>query len=244
MPVMQLYERPVPLHRETHQKIRIKQNGGYEFARTCQTAILTSAELSQATKEFPVVFTKEGDNYLPLALFGLQQNQNLFVDEAGQWTARLIPAFIRRYPFVPAQGQEKDSPMTLWIDEAAECVNREEGEPLFLNGKNSALLDSTLQFLQDFKMQSEVTGLLVKQLADAGLFSEKTAQLQLQDGQFFNLTGFMTVDTEKLAQLSQETVHSLFLSGALCFAYLHLSSLDNWHHLLSLQAKLSMQKAN
>ena len=236
MPVMQIYERPVPLDRNIHQEIRIDSDRNFFFASTCQTAILAAIELNQAIKDFPVVFVKENENYLPAAIFGLQQNQNLFVDDSGRWTARYTPAFIRRYPFVPAIGQTEDDTMTVCIDEAAECVNRDRGEHLFFDGRNSALLERTIQFLQDYKTQTDTTIVLVKQLADAGLLSEKTATFQVNDGQSFNLSGFYTVDTDKLSQLSPEVTYKLFSSGSLHIAYLHMASLDNWDRLIGLHA--------
>lgn len=242
MPVMQIYERPVALDRNVHQDIRINSDGNFFFASECQTAIVTAAEVNQTIKEFPVVFIKENENYLPAAIFGLQQNQNLFVDASGQWTARYVPAFIRRYPFVPALGQNEDELMTVCIDEAATCVNRDRGEHLFVDGKNSALLEKAIQFLQDYKAQTDTTILLVKQLTDADLLSEKTVNFQLKDGQTFSLNGFYTVDAEKLSKISPETTYKLFQSGALHLSYLHLSSLDNWDRLIGLHAGHSADK--
>lgn len=233
---MQIYERPVALDRNVHQEIRIDQNRKFFFASTCQTAILAAAELNQAIKDFPVVFVKENDNYLITAILGLQQSQNLFVDKSGLWTARYTPAFIRRYPFVPATGQKDDDPMTVCIDEAAECVNRNHGEHLFVDGNNSAFLENTIKFIEEYKIQTDSTIALVKQLAEAGLLSEKAANFRLDNGQTFNLTGFYTIDMEKFSTLSTETAYNLFQSGSLQIAYLHISSLDNWDRLIGLQA--------
>ena len=243
MLIMQIYERPVALDRNVHKEMRLNSDRNFFFASTCQTAILAAAELNLAIKEFPVVFIKENDRYLPTAILGLQQNQNLFVDESGLWTARYTPAYIRRYPFVLATGQKEDDWMTICIDEAAECVNADTGEHLFLDGKNSALLERTIQFLQDYKAQTEAAIMLVQQLADADLLSEKSANFQLHDGTSFNLTGFYTVDTEKLSKLSPETTYHLFQSGSLHVAYLHLSSLDNWDRLISLHTGRSTDDA-
>jgi hypothetical protein len=242
MSVMQIYERPVALDRNVHQEIRINQEQNYLFASKCQTAILVAAELNQALKEFPIVFIKENDSFLPTAVLGLQQNQNLFVDESGNWTARYTPAFIRRYPFVPAIGEKDDDLMTVCIDEAAVCVNREKGEPLFLDGKNSTLLENTIQFLQNYKTQTDDTLILIKQLVNAELLSEKAANIKLNDGKSFSLSGFYTVDAEKLSKLSAEISFKLFQSGALHLAYLHLSSLDNWDRLISLQTEVERSK--
>jgi hypothetical protein len=243
MPIMQIYEHPVVLDRNIHQQLRIADDRDFSFARSCQSAILAAVELSQAIKEFPVVFIKENDGYLPAAVFGLQQNQNLFVDETGKWAARYTPAFIRRYPFVLALGQNEDDPMTVCIDEASAWVNREKGQPLFVDGKNSPQLESAILLLEDYKVQMDATLALVKQLSDAELFSEKTAEFKLNDGQAFSLSGFFTLDMEKLSKLPPQTIYNLLQSGALHIAYLHLSSLDNWGRLVDLQAKRSVAKS-
>jgi hypothetical protein len=242
MAVMQIYERPVPLDRNIHQEVRIADDRNFTFAASCQTAILAAVELSLAIKEFPVVFVKENDSYLPAAILGLQQSQNLFVDEAGNWTARYIPAFIRRYPFVPALGQKEDDPMTVCIDEASSWINREDGQPLFVGGNISPLLENAIKLLEDYKVQIDATLLQVKQLADAELLTEKAAVIQLNSGQTINLTGFVTLDTEKLAKLSAETIYNLLQSGALHVAYMHLSSLDNWGRLIDMHANRLTEK--
>jgi hypothetical protein len=193
--------------------------------------------LSQAIKDFPVVFIKENDNYLPMAIFGINQNQNLFVDDSGQWTAHYTPGFIRRYPFVPAIAQAQDEQMTVCIDEAAACVNQDSGEPLFVDGKNSDYLEKAILFLQEYKTQTDASIVLVKQLAEAGLLVEQKASFKLNDGQSFNLTGFFIVDTAKLSALTPEATYHLFQSGALHIAYLHLTSLDNLDRLVGMHAK-------
>lgn len=237
MSVLQIYNRPVALDRNVHRNIRINSAGNFFFAKSCQTALVTSAELNRTIKEFSVVFIKEGDSFLPIAILGLQQNQNLFVDESGQWTSRYVPAFIRRYPFIPALNKEDDDNMTVCIDETAECINHERGEYLFIGEKNSKFLDNAIQFLQDYKAQTDATITLVKQLADAGLLSEQRANFKIEDRQSFDLTGFFTVDTGKLSKLTPETTYNLFQSGALHIAYLHLSSLDNFSRLVEIQAQ-------
>ncbi len=237
MSIMQIYHRPVALDRNVHQKLRINNHSNYFFASSCQTAIIATVELNQAIKDFPVVFIKENENFLPVAIFGIDQNQNLFVDDSGQWTARYIPAFIRRYPFVPAIAQEKDGQLTVCIDEAAACVSQDRGEHLFVDGKNSDFLDKAILFLQEYKTQTDASIVLVKQLAEAGLLVEQIASVKLNDGQSFDLTGFFTVDTAKLSALTPESTYHLFQSGALQIAYLHLSSLDNLDRLVAKHAQ-------
>jgi hypothetical protein len=238
MSIMQIYLRPVALDRNVHQNLRISSISDFNFARSCHSAIIATVEMNQAIKEFPVVFIKESDNYLPTAIFGLNPNQNLFIDDSGQWTARYIPAFLRRYPFVPAMAQDNnDDQMTVCIDEAAQCVTKDLGENLFVDGKNSEFLDKAINFLQEYKTQTDASITLVKQLADARLLVEQKASFKFNDGKSIDLTGFYTVDTTKLSSLTPETTYNLFQSGALHIAYLHLASLENLDRITAMHAQ-------
>jgi hypothetical protein len=65
----------------------------------------------------------------PAALLGLREAENLFVDRDGKWDARYVPAFVRRYPFVPGKGPQGE--LLVCIDEASSCFDAGEGEALF-----------------------------------------------------------------------------------------------------------------
>ena len=245
MPIMQIYLRPVALDRNVHHNLKVKTVSDFNFARSCHSAIIAAVEMNQAIKDFPVVFIKESNNYFPTAIFGLNPKQNLFVDDSGQWTARYTPAFLRRYPFVPAIGQDNDEQMTVCIDEAAQCVTEDLGENLFVDGKNSEFLDKVINFLQEYKIQTDASFTLVKQLVDAGLLVEQKASFKFNDGQSFDLTGFYIVDTTKLSGLTPETTYNLFQSGALHIAYLHLSSLENLDRITAMHAhRLAVSEKN
>ena len=243
MPVLQIYKRPVALDRDAHKELRITSENKLFFAKTCQIALIAMAELNQAIKEFPLVFIKENDTFLPVVIMGLQPDQNLFVDESGEWTARYIPAFLRRYPFIPALNKDNDEQMTVCIDDAAECINRDRGEQLFIDGKNSEFLDNVIIFLQDYKTQTEATIEQVKQLAEAGLLTEQKANFRTDNGQTFDLNGFFSVDAEKLSKLSPEISYRLFQSGSLQLAYLHIASMDNFSRMIGLLSQRLMDTA-
>ena len=53
---------------------------------------------SQVIQSFSVK-TQSLDSFYPTALFGLEQDQNLFLTEDG-WDAAYIPMMIRRHPFL------------------------------------------------------------------------------------------------------------------------------------------------
>ena len=76
------------------------------FAGKTNSVILAGVEFSEAAKEYAIVFTQAGDKVVPVAMLGLRNEENLFVDDKGGWDVRCIPSFVRRYPFVLAETGE------------------------------------------------------------------------------------------------------------------------------------------
>ena len=92
------YERPVPLNRTAHKDLRLKPIPNMKFALDAHSVPLTGVEFGLAARDLPIVFAGNdiGDAG-PVALLGLRQNENLFVDANGQWAPNVyIPAFVRR----------------------------------------------------------------------------------------------------------------------------------------------------
>ena len=115
------YEHPVPLNRVEHKDLRMKVVPNVKFAMNAHSVPLTGVEFGVAARDLLIVFagTSVADAG-PVALLGLRQNENLYVDANGQWSPdTYVPAFVRRYPFVLAEkpaGQEGDD-FTVFLDE-------------------------------------------------------------------------------------------------------------------------------
>ena len=129
MTTLQIYQDAVTLDRERHRHLKIKGQNHALFAATMHAVPLVAVEFAPAVREYAVVFARgaaQGDQpgeLLCYALTGLHEGQNLFVDAAGQWNARYVPAFIRRYPFVFSHSGDGKT-LTLCIVESHPGVNR------------------------------------------------------------------------------------------------------------------------
>ena len=99
------YERPVPLNREEHKDLRLKSVPHFKFAMRAHSVPMIGNEFAAAARDIPIFFA--GNNAAeagPIALLGLRENENLFIDNEGQWESNVyVPAFVRRYPFVLAE---------------------------------------------------------------------------------------------------------------------------------------------
>ena len=98
------YKNPVPLNKNDHKDKKISSIGqNFMFAGQTNSVILAGVEFGEAAKEYPIVFSQAGDKVVPVALLGLRNEENLFVDDKGGWDGRYIPSFVRRYPFILAE---------------------------------------------------------------------------------------------------------------------------------------------
>jgi hypothetical protein len=231
------YERPVPLNRTEHKDLRLKSIPNAKFAMSAHSVPLTGAEFSVAARDLPIVFA--GNNAAdagPIALLGLRQDENLYVDADGQWAPNTyIPAFVRRYPFVLAEkpeGQDGED-LTVFLDERYEGFNTLEGERLFKeDGSETDLLANAVKFLGEFQQNVSRTRWFMQQLNKHDLLISRNVRLQKpgRDGvepRSINLNGLFVVDEEKLRNLDEKTAHEFVREGVFGWIYAHLLSLTN-----------------
>ncbi|NHQ61116.1 SapC family protein [Chlorobium sp. BLA1] len=221
------YSRPIPLNREAHASLTVSPSPeGYRYAASARTVLLATAEFFDAGRFYPIIFSNTSDNaILPVALLGLEENENLFVDDEGAWHGRYIPAYIRRYPFITTDGTEGQT--TVCFDEDFDGFNLEGGLPLFEDGEPAPKMLEIQAFLQDYLLQMDRARQFGAQLAEYGLIRAVDLQATPAEGSPIALNGLLVVDEEKLAQLSDSEVTKLFRSGALALIHAHLLSLRN-----------------
>jgi len=165
-----------------------------------------------------------------MALLGLRQGENLLVGDNGFWeTGVYIPAFVRRYPFVLAEkpaGTEGDD-FTVFLDEAYEGFNNEEGERLFNeDGTDAPALTNAVNFLGEFQDHVARTQWFMGKLREHDLLEPRTVTLQ-KEGKGINLNGLFVINEEKLRSLDEKTAHEFLREGAFGWIYAHLVSLSN-----------------
>ena len=228
------YQKVVTLNSNTHRNLKFDASKvNFTFVRDTTAVLLGSIEFAEAAREYPIVFIRAQDGKMrPVALLGVRTGENLYVDEQGKWDAHYIPAFVRRYPFVMAEGGAAGQ-LLVCIDEACPALNGEKGEVLIDEAGNlQPRMNEVMQFLQNFQNEFARTELLAQQLEELGLFVQQGARFDTPNGQTFQLNDFYLIDEAKFGQLADDKLPALFRSGALGMAYLHLASLGNMRRLL------------
>ena len=96
-------------------------------------------------------------------------------------------------------------------------------------GKPSEYTDNILKFLSQYQAEFQRTQSICKKLKDHNLLERKQVEATLPDGEKMSLTGFFTVDRQRLATLSSEDIVDLVRSGSYELICHHLASLRNFN---------------
>jgi hypothetical protein len=229
------YKKVVPLNNEVHNELHIDNIEGYQHTKETNSVYIAAVEFLKISKEYPIVFTQRGDGKVfPVALLGLKTNENLFVDDTGNWTANYIPAYVRRYPFLLATPDEKEANFTVCIDESFPGFNTaKEGSPLFdETGKQLEILNQAIEFLKDYQSHVQLTTLFCENLSKLDILEPMQANIKSADGDKSSLGGFMGVNRDKLKALKPTQLAELVKTDQMELICAHLASLSNLNGLM------------
>ncbi|OKY76835.1 MAG: hypothetical protein BM485_01855 [Desulfobulbaceae bacterium DB1] len=244
MTQMMFYDSIVRLDITKHKNTKFTPVTDYSFAAATNSIPIAGVEFIESSKEYPITFIKNSQGqFIPTVIVGLQNEQNLFVDAKGQWTANYIPAYVRRYPFVPSTSNEPDK-LNICIDQSYKGFDAEKGEPLFNeDGSPAPVLQNMTNLIQDYHVRMQHTNDFTTRLAGCDLLQEMKAEFgSKENGKSFRLTGLYMINEQKLLDLDQEKAMDFFKKGELAWVYSHLNSLSNFRRLLD--RFFALQKAS
>ena len=222
------YQKPIVLNEKEHKDWKIEAVEDYRFAKKTNSVYLMSAEFVLASKEYPVVFIRNNDVVTPIALLGLEQDNNSFVVPKGGWDADYIPAYVRRYPFIPATKEGSDELM-LCIDADYKGLNSKKAKLALFDkaGKPDVITQQAINLLQSYNVENKTTAEFCKVIDDLGLFEEAQVEGTNAKGDNVKLGGFFRINHKRFTELDAKTVKRLFDNGALELIYAHFQSLAN-----------------
>lgn len=235
---LQLFKKLRALDRVAHRELRFAPSQPYDFASAQLFAPITLSEGGMVAREYAIVFSNQAGS-LPLALLGRAQHRNLYVRLSGHWTARYVPAHIRRYPFVmgqgplggAAEGEARASDKVesfILFDTEAPHVGHIKGDRLFDDqGEPTAVLKKVAEVLAAMEQDSVRTLRVINQLESLGLLVERQVNIASKQGRAVGLTGLRVVDFDRFEALEGQVLAELRHSGALELIYAHQMSLTN-----------------
>ena len=221
------YGKAVPVMESRHADYAVNRGDHFDFAAAVNAVPVVVSEFAKLSREYPIAFTESGGQYQPVALCGLRDNENLFVNNEGHWAADYIPAFVRRYPFVfhKKDGDE----FVLCIDEGYEGLNQSgEGHKLFENGSEpSEYLKKMLGFTTSYQKDVQTTAAFSESLKAHDIVRPAQISFPMPDGQQAATRGLHMVDRELLENLPGDVLEAMAKSGELAHVYAHMLSLQN-----------------
>ena len=218
------------LSKEMHLNLRVITAHGKQYGDNVMHAMTFPHEFRDVQSTYPIFFCKDQETggFYPAALFGLEQNENLFLTDLG-WDATYVPMSMRRHPFligfqVDDQHPDGKNPVVS-VDMDNPRVNTSNGESLFLaDGTPSDYLTDIMGLLESIHAGHEQNKGFVQTLVDHDLLEAFTLEVTLKDGSKNQLTGFYTIKEPKLYQLDGSTLESLNKQGYLQAIFMAMAS--------------------
>jgi hypothetical protein len=217
-----------PLSSSVHGGYRSRSSDRAPFLAGNHAVPITIDEFVAVQRHFPIVFSV-GENPVPLALMGLNEGVNVFVDESGKLLGEMyLPAYVRRYPYMLARLQQDAEELSLCFDPTSGLVGDfEDGEPLFADGKPSETTNNVLKFCEEFELSAQRTVAFMNELKDSGLLMDGEVSIQPAGAeQPFIYRGFQMVNEEKMRELQGDDLKRMSQNGMLPLIIAHLFSVS------------------
>ena len=232
-----------PLSSELHANYRIRPANVAPFLRGQHAIPLTVEEFPLAQRFMPIVFSA-GEDPVPLALMGLNEGVNVFIDAEGKLTEEnfYVPAYIRRYPFMLARLRPDADELSLCFDPTSDTVGAfDEGDALFDGSEPTELTRNILSFNESFEQAGQRTAAFAQELRELELLMEGEVSIQHEGyEQPFVYRGFQMVNEEKLVDLRGDQLRKMAKSGMLPLIHAHLFSLALMRDIFARQVRLGL----
>jgi len=228
------------LNNVDHKDLRIITERSAAYGDNVMHVMTFPFEFRSVQAFYPILFHRdERGGFYPVALFGFETGENLFLDESG-WHARYVPAMIRRQPFLIGfaadQAQGGETRRMLSLDMASPRVSKSQGEPLFepLGGRTK-FLEEMATLLETLYQGAEHNKKFVEALQEHGLIESVTFDISLADGSRNQLLGFHAIDEDKVRGLSDAALGKMSREGFLMPLFMMLASTMNMRTLVDLK---------
>ena len=231
------YSEIVPL--EKHHRVLLTDPAAGmvpAFARNINAMAISFSEFAVAQRDYPIVFATadRGASFAPVAVLGLADRQNLFIEADARWSpGAYVPAFVRRYPFcisrILLDGVVQDNRLVCveksWIDASGIALFDTAGQATREWVERERLLS---EYEKDLDLTSQMC-VFLKQLDLLVPFT-----MQIKDGAEPGLTmqGMHCIDETRFATLKAASHKALATRGLAARIYAHLFSLGNFSRLV------------
>jgi hypothetical protein len=234
---MFLFDKPELINKEQHGDLGVTQpEKRFGFCAAVRAFPLTVSEIPAAMKDYPIVFASQ-DQLIPLAVVGLVDDVNLFVDEKGDWEQhRYIPGYVRRYPFGVANETGGDR-IAIVLDTAYPGLTKGGEIPLFNNGEPSDMTKQAIEFCKSYEEDRHRTNVFAEQMKGLDIVKGQSAQFTpVGESEPRAFAEYLSVEESALKEMPGDKLVELRDNGVLPILYAMVMSMANWRTLLQRRA--------
>jgi len=227
----------VLLNNIDHKDLRVITKRAAAYGDDVKFALTFPAEFRNIQAHYPIVFHKSVDGkFQSIALLCFQDKENLFLGPDG-WDAPYVPLTIERQPFLI--GFRDREPM-VHIDLASPRVSRTQGEALFRDyGGSTEFLERMSSVLLTIHQGLEAVPAFIDSLLQHDLLESFVLDVELNDRSQHRLTGFYTINEERLGTLDAGTLERMHKAGHLQAIYMAIASLSHFRDLIERRNRLN-----
>jgi hypothetical protein len=232
------YNQLEPLSSNKHGAFKTRDADSAPFLAKAHAVPITVDEFVACQRFYPIVFSAS-ENPVPLALMGLNEGVNVFLDDDGKPIGDIyVPAYVRRYPFMLARLRPESEELSLCFDPQSGLVGEfDQGSALFEDGKPSETTNNILKFCEEFETSAQRTNAFVNDLKETELLIDGEVSISSSTSQAtpFNYRGFRMVSEEKVRELRGDELRKMNQNGMLPLVMAHLFSLQLLRQLFTKQ---------
>ena len=220
---------------ETHRDLRVHTEPHADHGDGVMATLIIPEEFRRVQGEFPIVFRRnqEDDTTVPLALFGFENGENLFL-EGGKWLARYRPLSLAIQPFLIGAPTQEGSEGQVHVDmDHPRISSTGEGTRVFdEDGGTTPYLEKIADQLGELHVGYQGTAGYIEALERYELLEAFTLEVPLSDGSKQSLVGFHIINEDKLQQLGGDALGDLHSNGYLLPTFMAVASLSHFSTLV------------
>jgi hypothetical protein len=217
-----------PLSSTVHPDHKYRSDDRAPYLVGVHAVPITIDEFVAVQRFCPIIFST-GETSVPLALMGLNEGVNVFVDDEGKLNGDFyVPAYVRRYPFLLARLAPDAQELSLCFDPTSGRIGDfEDGQRLFDDGQPTEATNNALKFCEEFELSAQRTVQFMAELGQSGLMMEGEVAIQVPGAeQPFVYRGFQMVNEEKMRELRGDELRKMNQNGMMALIFAHLFSMQ------------------
>jgi len=232
----------VLLNNIEHKNLKVIQGFDKTYGHDQMCVPIFPIEVRHAQAHYPLVFAKDAqDQFQMVALLGLEQGENLFLDN-GMWQAAYKPLIVEKGPFLigrSASSNGDNDTLSIYVDLDDPRIvidehNTENAIPVFLpHGGNTDYIDNIANVLSTIHLEQEKHKAFIDVCEAHQLIESFVMDIDLDGTGTHRLSGFYTINEEKLKTLTSEQIAQLHASDYLQTIYMMLASMSQLRQVIA-----------